>query len=63
MGGIISVQDLVENQDPLGQIGKQEQEPSKRKAGFGERERGERCFDDGGRDELSEADKRAWCQH
>ena len=48
MRGIISVQDLVENQDPLGKVGKQETEPSKRKAGSGEREGGEGCFDDGG---------------
>ena len=44
MGGIVSSQNLDENQAPLGQRGKQEQ----------------RCFDDVRRDELSGSDKHAW---
>ena len=59
MRGIISVQDLVEIQDPLGQVGKQERNPQsvKRDLGRGSEER-----DVSTTRELSEADKRAWCQ-
>ena len=44
MGGIVSSQNLDENQIPLGQREKHEQ----------------RCIDDVRRDELSGSDKRAW---